>query len=143
MSEKPDVWGARILPLLPGDIKVDNMGGGFYQVDFPRIAQTGANVVTDHMVPFPHRIVGLYIKQVDAALDDAVAGDTLTFSAKFRLRDIFNFAMAAFVSDNPDEAFLFRSDEGVHNACSYEFNTNATAGHFVYITIFLQALGEI
>lgn len=136
-------WGAKVLPLLPGDIIVANMGGGFYQLDFPRIAQTGANIVTNHVIPFPHRVVGLYIKQVDAALADAVVGDTLTFSAKFRLRGVFNFAMAAFVSDNPDESFLFTSDQGAHNACVYEFNTDALNGHFVYITMFAQALGDI
>lgn len=136
-------WGAKVLPLLPGNIRVENLGSGFYQLDFPVIAQTGANVVTNHEIPFPFRLTGMYVKQVDAALADAVAGDTLTFSAKFRLRETFNFAVAAFVSDAPDEGFFFPSDEGARNACAWQFNTDAKNGHFVYISMILQALGEI
>lgn len=144
MSEKDrSAWGANILPLLPGAIKVTNMGGGFYQLDFPAIAQTGANVKSTFVIPFPHILQALYVKQVDANLVDAVGGDTQVFSAKFLLRLSFQFALAAFTSDAADEVFLFEGSEGAHNATSYEFNTNADNGHFVFITMMVQALGEI
>lgn len=138
-------WGARILPLLPGDIKVETLGGGFYQLDFPPITDINGTVTTNHMVPFPHRILSMYIKHTDAvSLDEST--DALTFSAKFGLRaGIQPFSMAAFSgSTDPDEAFLFKGDEAARNACFYEFKTTETvADNLVYLSMIVQALGEV
>lgn len=134
-------WGGKILPSLPDDIKVTTLGGGFYQLDFPRILQTGANVASSYPVPFPHIITGLFIKHVDANLADAAT--SLTFDVKFALRENLNFALSSFVSVAPDEAFLFRGNEGAKNATNYFFNTNTTNGHYVYISMVIQALGVI
>ena len=84
------------------------------------------------------------IKHTDSAGVDAAAADTLTFSAKFHLRENLNFALASFVSDAADELFLFRSDEGVHNGSNYEFKISSVAaadGNLVYVSMFLQVLG--
>jgi len=138
-------WGARVLPLLPGDIKAENLGGGFYQLDFPVIVDAAATVTTNHEIPFPHRIYALYIKHTDAnGVDEST--DTLTFSAKFGLRqEVQPFSMAAFsLSTNPDEAFLFPGSEAVRNACLYEFKTTETVpNNLVYISMIVEALGEI
>lgn len=138
-------WGARVLPLLPGDIVAENLGGGFYQLEFPPILQTGGADVTVFEIPFPHRILALYIKHTDANKADE-STDTLTFAAKFGLRQgIDFFSMASFsLSTNPDEAFLFSGDEAARNACTYEFTTtDAAANNFAVITMIVQALGEI
>lgn len=135
------VWGAKILPLLPDDIKVVTLGGGFYQLDFPRIAQTGADVETILPVPFPHIIHGIFVKHVDANLADAVT--SLAFKIKFALRENLNFALASFTSVASDEAFTFRGSEGAKNSTRYTINTNTTNGHFVYISMLIQSLGEI
>ena len=138
-------WGARILPLLPGGIVAENLGGGFYQLDFPSITQAAGLVTTNFEIPFPHKIAALYIKHTDAAGADE-STDTLTFSAKFGLRSgIAPFSMSSFsLSTNPDEAFLFPGSEAVRNACLYEFvTTDVDAGNFVYISMIVQALGDI
>lgn len=138
-------WGAQILPLLPGGIAVENLGGGFYQLDFPKITDFNGTVTTNHEIPFPHKIVALYVKHTDpAGVDEST--DTLTFSAKFGLRaNIQPFSMAAFsLSTSPDEHFTFTGNEAARNACLYEFQTTETvADNLVYISIILQALGEI
>lgn len=134
-------WGGKVLPILPADIKVITLGGGFYQLDFPRVLQTGANVASSYAVPFPHILVGVFVKHVDANLADAAT--SLTFDVKFALRENLNFALASFTSVAPDEAFLFRGAEGAKNATNYFFNTNTTNGHYVYISMVLQALGGI
>jgi hypothetical protein len=138
-------WGGKVLPLLPGDIKTENLGGGFYQLDFPVITQVAGLVTTNHEVPFPHKIAALYVKHTDSAgVDEST--DTLTFSAKFGLRPgVDAFSMAAFnLSTNPDEAFSFTGDEAVRNACRYEFKTtDVDAGNLVYVTMMVRALGEI
>ena len=138
-------WGAHILPLLPGNIRTENLGGGFYQLDFPSITQAAALTTTNHVIPFPHKIAALYIKHTDAAgVDEST--DTLTFSAKFALRPgIEAFSMSSFsLSTNPDELFTFTGDEAVRNACRYEFETtDVDAGNLVFITMIVRALGEI
>lgn len=134
-------WGAKILPLLPGGIKVINMGGGYYQLDFPAITQTGANVVTTHIIPFPHKLISMFVKHVDSNLADAAT--SLTFSAKFSLRDNLNFALASFTSVAPDELFAYNNVEGARNATTVQFNTNTTNTHLVYISMIVQALGGI
>lgn len=138
-------WGAQVLPLLPGNIKVENLGGGYYQLNFPAIPQVVGAVTTTHYIPFPHRVLSMYIKHTDSASVDE-STDTLTFAAKFGLRlEVDFFSMATFsLSTNPDEAFLFHGDEATRNACNYEFTTtDVDAGNLVYITVILQALGGI
>lgn len=134
-------WGGRILPLLPEDIKVTNMGGGFYQLDFPRIAQTGADIQSNYPVPFPHIIHAMFVKHVDANLDNAAT--SLTFKTKFALRENLYFALAGFTSVAADEAFTFTGNECAKNATSYIFNTNTTNGHYVYVSMIIQSVGEI
>ena len=134
-------WGGKILPLLPEDIRVTNMGGGFYQLDFPRIAQTGADVQSNYPVPFPHVIHAIFVKHVDANL--ANAATALIFKVKFALRENLYFALASFNSVASDEAFMFPGSEGAKNATSYIFNTETTNGHYVYISMIVQALGMI
>lgn len=134
-------WGGKVLPILPDDIKVVTLGGGFYQLDFPRIAQTGANVASSYAIPFPHILAGLFIKHVDANLADAAT--SLIFKTKFALRENLNFALASFTSVAPDEAFLFRGNEGAKNSTNYFFDTDTTNGHYVYISMIVQALGMI
>lgn len=134
-------WGGKVLPILPDDIKVITLGGGFYQLDFPRILQTAAVVTSSYAVPFPHILAGLFVKHVDASL--AGVATSLTFKAKFALRENLNFALAAFTSVSPDEAFLFRGNEGAKNATNYIFETNTTNTHWVYISMVIQALGMI
>lgn len=144
-TREKGAWGARILPLLPGDIKVENLGGGFYQLDFPPITQIIGLVTTNHEIPFPHKIAALYIKHTDAVGADE-STDALDFTAKFALRPgIEPFSMAAFAaSTNPDEGFSFTNDESVRNACRYEFETtDVDAGNLVFITMMVRALGEI
>lgn len=134
-------WGGKVLPLLPGGIKVVNMGGGYYQLDFPVIPQTGANVVTDHVIPFPHKLISIFVKHVDA--NGADAATNLIFSAKFSLRENLNFALASFTSVAPDELFAYNNVEGARNATTLRFNTNTTNLHLVYISMIVQALGVI
>jgi len=138
-------WGARVLPLLPGNIKAENLGGGIYQLDFPKITDINGTVTTNFEIPFPHQIIALYTKHTDANGTDE-STDTLTFSAKFGLRlEVQPFSMAAFsLSTSPDEAFLFPGSEAVRNACLYEFKTTETvADNLVYITMIVKALGGI
>ena len=138
-------WGGKVLPLLPGDIKTENLGGGFYQLDFPSIIQVAGLVTSNFEIPFPHKIAALYIKHTDSASVDE-STDTLTFSAKFALRPgIEAFSMSSFsLSTNPDEAFTFTGDEAVRNACRYEFETtDVDAGNLVFISMIVRALGEI
>ncbi len=138
-------WGARILPLLPGGIVAENLGGGFYQLDFPTITQIVGAVTTNHEIPFPHRVVALYVKHTDAAGADE-STDALDFSAKFGLRSgISPFSMASFSgSTSPDESFTFTGSEAARNACLYEFvTTDVDAGNFVLISMIVQSLGEI
>jgi hypothetical protein len=133
------------LPLLQGNIKAENLGGGFYQLDFPAITDTNGTVTTNHEIPFPHRIYALYIKHTDPNGADE-STDTLTFSAKFGLRqEVQPFSMSAFsLSTKPDEAFLFPGSEAIRNACSYEFKTTETVdNNLVYISMIVQVLGEI
>ena len=138
-------WGARILPLLPGNIVAENLGGGYYQLDFPPITQIAGLVTTDHILPFPHRIVSLHVKHTDSTGANE-STDTLTFAAKFALRRGIDFtSMASFsLSTNPDESFLFAGDEAARNACAYEFETtDVDAGNLVYITMIVRVLGKI
>ena len=134
-------WGGKVLPILPDDIKVITLGGGFYQLDFPKVAQTGVNVASSYAIPFPHILAGVFIKHVDANLDDAAT--SLTFKAKFALRENLNFALASFTSVAPDEAFLFPGNGGAKNATNYFFDTDTTNGHYVYVSMIVQALGMI
>lgn len=134
-------WGGLVRTGLPGDVKVLSLGGGFYQVDFPRILQTGASVISSYAIPFAHMIIAMLIKHVDANLADAATA--LIFSSSFALRENLNFALASFTSSAPDEAFLYQGNEGAKNATNYIFDTNTTAGHFVYISMVVRALGEI
>lgn len=138
-------WGARILPLLPGDIKAENLGSGFYQLDFPVMTQIVGTVTANHELPFPHRILALYIKHTDDAGADETT-DALDFSAKFGLRrEVQPFALSAFSgSTSADEAFLFPGSEAVKNACLYEFKTtDVDADNRVYISMIVQVLGDI
>jgi len=150
MSEEPggitgkatgSEWGGKVLPLLPDNIKVVNLGGGFYQLDFEPILQTGANVVSYFAVPFPHKLHAMYVKHVDANLADAAT--SLVFSGKYDFRNNLTFSLASFTSVAPDELFTFQSNEGARNAATYEFNTNTTNLHWVYISMIVEALGGI
>lgn len=129
-------WGSKLLPFLSKDIQLTTLGKSYYQLDFPQIKQTGSNVVTTIPILLPHILIGLYIKHVDADLADATT--SLTFSGKFVLRENLNFALASFTSTAADEAFLFPLSEGVKNKTNYQFNTNTTNGHFVYITMIVE-----
>jgi len=135
------------LPLLPGDIKAENLGGGFYQLDFPVIVDINGTVTTTREIPFPHQITALYVKHTDAnGVDEST--DTLTFAAKFALRpEIQPFAMAAFsLSTAPDNSFLFPGSEAVRNACLYQFETTAVAagvGNLTFISMIIKTLGDI
>jgi len=144
-ARKGSAWGARILPLLPGDIVAENLGGGFYQLDFPFITDINGTVTSNFEVPFPHKIAALYIKHTDPNGDDE-STDSLTFSAKFGLKaGIQPFSMASFnLSTNPDEHFTFQGNEAARNACLYTFETTETvADNLVYVSMIVQALGEI
>jgi len=145
MSGRRSAWGARILPLLPGGIKAENLGGGYYQLDFPVITDINGVVTTNHEIPFPHQIIALYIKHTDPNGADE-STDALSFSAKFGLRlEVQPFSMSSFsLSTSPDESFLFPGSEAVRNACLLEFKTTeAVADNLVYITMIVRALGEI
>jgi len=138
-------WGGKVLPLLPGGIKTENLGGGFYQLDFPPITQIVGLVTSNFEIPFPHVIAALYIKHTDSAGADE-STDALTFSAKFGLRaEVQPFSMSAFnLSTNPDELFTFTGDQAARNACLYEFlTTDVDAGNLVYISMIVKALGVI
>ncbi len=123
----------------------ENLGGGFYQLDFPAITQVAGATETVFNIPFPHKVCAIHVKHTDAASADE-STDALSFAAKFGLRrEVDFFSMAAFnLSTNPDETFLFSQVEAVRNAAMYEFTTtDVGAGNLVYISMIVQALGEI
>ena len=137
MSEQS--WGGQILPLLERGIEVKYLGGRYYKLDFPRIEQVAAAERKNYPVPFPHSIINLYVKHLNASLINSET--LLTFNTRLTLRDNITFEIAEFSSVEYDEMFTYPSDQGIMSAADYEFNVITTVGHFTYISMIIKAGG--
>lgn len=135
-------WGGQVLPLLSQGVQVENLGNGFYKLDFPRITQTGAKVSIYYAVPFPHKFISLFLKHVDINLADSI--DAFTFALKKELRDNLFFTLISFAASvAADELSLWGMNSEVHSACQYLFETNTTATDFIYPSMIIQRIGEL
>lgn len=132
-------YGGKLTPEIDGAV-VSSLGDEYYFIRFAAILCTGSAVVSRHLIPFPHQIVNIKLKHVDANLADST--DSLTFKHKVSLGTLnFEHTLSSVTSTASDVIKRYTAE--IVNACVHAFSANTTSTHYVYVTMLVKRIGEL
>ena len=119
-----------------------DLGQGIYYF-YPTAPSTaaGANVTVTFNIPFPFKILAMFLEHTDSAF--ALSTDALTWSFNIAPRAEFknNFPIVAYSASASSQFYELFGEDYLFPAGTYRFIHNTTATDLIYFSFILQKRG--
>jgi len=112
----------------------------FIQIDIGPIIQTGANIATAIIIPFPHRLLRMEVKHTRSTLADS--SDALTWNIQKNCNNPTNIGikLREYITSTVIDFIELFGYEWIEDSSGYIINTNTTNTDRIYIRMVVEKL---